>query len=159
MVLFLINFTYQNKYLLLSVFPFLSKHLSFPDVSLQSMKDTFYQSSFTREYQNFHLSKRDEPKLAGYQRRTMQSQFFFEPLLKILNAKTIKYWYNERQLVSVPKGQCMDRLSKENKRDTCPMDSRPNHASKCLITSLSARLVVNLLSRTHYTTQSATLCK
>ena len=31
------------------------------------MKDTFYRSSFTREYQNFHLSKRDEPKLAGYQ--------------------------------------------------------------------------------------------
>ena len=30
------------------------------------MKDTFYRSSFTREYQNFHLSKRDEPKLAGY---------------------------------------------------------------------------------------------
>ena len=31
------------------------------------MKDTFYRSSFTREYKNFHLSKRDEPKLAGYQ--------------------------------------------------------------------------------------------
>ena len=31
------------------------------------MKDTFYQSFFTREYQNLHLSKRDEPKLAGYQ--------------------------------------------------------------------------------------------
>ena len=31
------------------------------------MKDTFYRSSFTREYQNFHLSKLDEPKLAGYQ--------------------------------------------------------------------------------------------
>ena len=31
------------------------------------MKDMFYQSSFTREYQNFHLSKRDEPKLTGYQ--------------------------------------------------------------------------------------------
>ena len=29
------------------------------------MKDTFYRSSFTREHQNFHLSKRDEPKLAG----------------------------------------------------------------------------------------------
>ena len=25
------------------------------------MKETFYRSSFTREYQNFHLSKRDEP--------------------------------------------------------------------------------------------------
>ena len=31
------------------------------------MKGKFYQSSFTREYQNFHLSKRDEPKLPGYQ--------------------------------------------------------------------------------------------
>ena len=31
------------------------------------MKETFYRSSFTREYQNFHLSKRDEPKLGGYQ--------------------------------------------------------------------------------------------
>ena len=31
------------------------------------MKDAFYRSSFSREYQNFHLSKRDEPKLAGYQ--------------------------------------------------------------------------------------------
>ena len=53
---------------------------------------------------------------------------FCEHPLKILNAKTIKSWYNERQLVSVPKGQCMDRLSKENKRDGCPMDSRPNYA-------------------------------
>ena len=58
--------------------------------------------------------------------------------LKILNAKTIKFWYNERQLVSVPKGQCMYRLSKENKRDACPMDNRPNYTNKCLITSLSA---------------------
>ena len=31
------------------------------------MKDAFYRSSFSREYQNFHLSKRDEAKLAGYQ--------------------------------------------------------------------------------------------
>ena len=31
------------------------------------MKDAFYRSPFSREYQNFHLSKRDEPKLAGYQ--------------------------------------------------------------------------------------------
>ena len=80
--------------------------------------------------------------------------------LKILNAKTIKFRYSERQLVSVPKGQCMDRLlSKENKRDACPVDSRPNYANKCHIASLSARLVLNLHSRTHYTTQSATLCK
>ena len=28
------------------------------------MKDTLYQSSFTRQYQNFHLSKRDAPKLS-----------------------------------------------------------------------------------------------
>ena len=42
---------------------------------------------------------------------------FCEHLLKILNAKTIKFWYNELQLVSVPKGQCMDRLSKEYLRD------------------------------------------
>ena len=41
----------------------------------------------------------------------------------------------------------MDRLSKENKRDACPMDSRPNYANKCLIASLSARLVQNLHSR------------
>ena len=79
--------------------------------------------------------------------------------LRILNAKTIKFWYSERQLVSVSKGQCMDRLWKENKRDACPMDSRPNYANKCLIASLSARLVLNLHSRIHYTTQSATLCK
>ena len=84
---------------------------------------------------------------------------FCEHPLKILNAKTIKFWYSERQLVSVPKGQCMDRLSKENKRNACPMDSKPKYANKCLITSLSARLVLNLLSRIHYTTQSATLCK
>ena len=84
---------------------------------------------------------------------------FCEHPLKILNTKTIKFWYNERQLVSVPKGQCMDRLSKENKRNACLMDSWPNYATKCLITSLSARLVLNLLSRIHYTTQSATLCK
>ena len=119
------------------------------------MKDTFYRSSFTREYQNLHLSKRDEPKLAGY----LAVPVFCEHPLKILNAKTIKFWYSERQLVSVPKGQCMDRLSKENKRDSCPMVSRPNYANKCLITSLSARLVLNLLSRIHYTTQSAKLCK
>ena len=31
------------------------------------MEDTFYRSSFTREYQDFHLSKRNESKLAGYQ--------------------------------------------------------------------------------------------
>ena len=36
-------------------FPFFSKHPSFPCVSLQSMKDTFQQSSFRREYLNFHL--------------------------------------------------------------------------------------------------------
>ena len=41
---------------------------------------------------------------------------FCEHPLKILKAKTIKFWYNEGQLVSVPKGQCMDRLSKEYKR-------------------------------------------
>ena len=32
---------------------------------------------------------------------------FCEHPLKILKAKTIKFWYNEGQLVSVPKGQCM----------------------------------------------------
>ena len=85
---------------------------------------------------------------------------FCEHPLKILNAKTIKFWYNGRQLVSVPKGQCMDRLSKIIKGMlACPVDSRPNYANKCLITSLSARLVLNLLFRIHYTTQSATLCK
>ena len=73
---------------------------------------------------------------------------FREHPLKILNAKTIKFWYNGRQLVSVPKGQCMDRLSKIIKGMlACPVDSRPNYANKCLITSLSARLVLNLLSR------------
>ena len=41
---------------------------------------------------------------------------FCEHPLKILKAKTIKFWYNEGQLVSVPKGQSMDRLSKEYKR-------------------------------------------
>ena len=56
------------------------------------------------------------------------AQVFYKHSLKILNAKTIKFWYNERQLVSVPKDQCMDRLLKENKRDGCPMDSRPNYA-------------------------------
>ena len=72
--------------------------------------------------------------------------------LKIRNAKTIKFWDNEGQLVSLPEGQCMDRLSKElDKRDACPMVSRPNYANKCLITSLSAKLVLNLLSRIHYT--------
>ena len=84
---------------------------------------------------------------------------FCEHPFKVLNAKTIKFWYNERQLVSVPKGQCMDRLSKENERDACPMDGRPNYANKYLITSLPARFVLNLLSRIHYTTQSATPCK
>ena len=29
---------------------------------------------------------------------------FCEHPLRILNAKTIKFWYSERQLVSVPKG-------------------------------------------------------
>ena len=40
----------------------------------------------------------------------------------------------------------MDRLSKENKKDAYLKDSRPNYANKCLITSLSARLVLNSLS-------------
>ena len=71
--------------------------------------------------------------------------------LKILNAKTIKFWNNEGQLVSLPEGQCMDRLSKECKKDVCSMISRPIYANKCLITSLSANLVLNLLSRIHYT--------
>ena len=148
------------------------------------MKDTFQQSSFRREYLNFHLSKRNEPKLAGYQiacskcsdsgercevKKAMKSRgglgrevrgslshlspslsfifsrsfllcsaphhlnawnrlgtkasnahdavpMFCEHPLKILKAKTMKFWYKEGQLVSVPKGQCMDRLSKEYKR-------------------------------------------
>ena len=84
---------------------------------------------------------------------------FCEHPLKILNARTIKFGYNKGQLVSVPKGQCMDRLLKEYKRDTSPMVSRPTYANKCLITSLSVKLVLNLLSRIHYTTQSATLSK
>ena len=84
---------------------------------------------------------------------------FCEHPLRILNAKTIKFWHSERQLVSVPKGYGMDRLSKENKRDACPTDSRPSNANKCLIASLSARLVLNLHSRIHYTTQAATLYK
>ena len=71
--------------------------------------------------------------------------------LRILNAKTIKFWDNEGQLVSLPEGQCMDRLSKEYKRDAYPMVSRPIYANKCLITSLSAKLVLNLLSKIHYT--------
>ena len=78
----------------------------------------------------------------------MQSQVFCEHPLKMLpNAKTIKFWDNEGQLVSLPKGQRMDRLSKEYKRDACPMVSRPIYANKCLITSMSAKLVLNLLSR------------
>ena len=84
---------------------------------------------------------------------------FCEHPLKILNARTIKFGYNKGQLVSVPKGQCMDRVLKEYKRDTSPMVSRPTYANECLITSLSAKLVLNLLSRIHYTTQSATLSK
>ena len=125
------------------------------------MKDTFYQSPFTREYQNFIFQNAMNQSSHGTKAPNAHDAVpvFCEHPLKILNAKTIKSWYNERQLVSVPKGQCMDRLSKENKRDACPMDSRPNYANKCLITSLSARLVLNLLSRIHYTTQSATLCK
>ena len=53
------------------------------------------------------------------------AQVFYKHSLKILNAKTIKFWYNEGQLVSVPKSQWMDRLSEEYKRDACPMVSRP----------------------------------
>ena len=45
---------------------------------------------------------------------------FYEHPLKILNARTITFSYSEGHLVSVPKGQCMDRLSKEYKRDACP---------------------------------------
>ena len=63
------------------------------------------------------------------------AQVFYKHLLKILNAKTIKFWYNEGQLVSVPKSQCMDKLSEEYKRDACPMVSRPFYSNNCLITS------------------------
>ena len=35
------------------------------------------------------------------------AQVFYKHLLKILNAKTIKFWYNEGQLVSVPKSQAI----------------------------------------------------
>ena len=53
------------------------------------------------------------------------AQMFYKYSLKILNAKTIKFWYKKGQLVSVPKSQCMDRLLEEYKRDACPMVSRP----------------------------------
>ena len=139
-------------------------YVHFSLISLIKTNRYFYQ--FSRFFQNIlHFrALRGNIKISFFQNAMNQSSqgtkapkahdavpVSCEHPLKILNAKTIKFWYNERQY--------MNRLSKENKRDAYPMDSRPTYANKCLITSLSARLVLNLLSRIHYTTQSATLCK
>ena len=120
-----------------------SRKRNFSLISLIQTNKYFYQ--FSRFFQNilqfraFHCSQwktRFSSLLLGgniltsiFQNAMSQSSqgtkasnahdavpMFCEHPLKILKAKTIKFWYNEGQLVSVPKGQCMDRLSKEYKR-------------------------------------------
>ena len=91
------------------------------------MKDTFYQSSFRWNtlISIFENAMNQSSQGTKASKAHDAAQVFYKHSFKILNAKTIKFWYNEGQLVSVPKSLCMDKLSEEYKRDACPMVSRP----------------------------------
>ena len=99
--LFLINFTYQNKYLILSVFAFLLKKSvisgRFTVVNERHVLSVFFYAGISK-FPSFKTRWTKAPKAHD------AVPVFCEHPLKVLNAKTIKFWYCEGQLVSVPKG-------------------------------------------------------